>query len=245
MTRRSGQERTTPPPLLWLKQRWGATTAAKAIRTGTGSWGGKKSLFLLTLGHFPWIYPGFTPTCLLPNGSWSLSCCAGILSRMRRVYFMRIWSPSVMWLYPGPCASCRTWPGTPAPFSRSWSWSSRPPTRGSGGCRARSAGCSRPAPSWTPNRRQCVSTPLSVIIMNHYYCVSHGDGQGLRVSRAALKENCTRKTHEEEEEKPASFSTFHPQVRAGLKLSSENEIKIKSGKFTSTSYSMKTSHLLL
>lgn len=91
------------------------------------------------------------------------------------------WSPSVTWLCPGPCGSCRTWPNMPAPFSRSWKATWRPPTSGSEGFRGKSPNYSSAAPSWTPNRRQCVSTPLHTRAR-----------RGARVLLLSLRRPCTR-----------------------------------------------------
>lgn len=168
---------------------WGASAAAaeaEVRKTGSGAEGRE-----LLRAHSWVTFVGFIPrstttTCHLPNASWNLSCCAGIKSQTRRVCFSRIWSPSVMWLCLGPCGSCRTWPSMPAPYSRSWKTTSRPPTSGSGGCRAKSTNFSRLAPSWTPNRRQCVSN-VTLTLSYPFYVVS--------CLRATLREG--KKSHEE------------------------------------------------
>lgn len=138
---------------------WGASAAAEFRQPGSGAEGRE-----LLCAHFWVTFVGFIPrstaTCHLPKESWNHSCYAGIKSQTRRVCCSRIWSPSVMWLCPGPCASCRTWPNMLAPYSRNWKTTSRPPTSGSGGCRTKSANFSRLAPSWIPNRRQCVSNVM-------------------------------------------------------------------------------------
>lgn len=63
-----------------------------------------------------------------------------------------------MWRCPGPCGSCRTWPNMPAPYSKSWRTTSRPPPSESVGFRVKLANFNRPVPNWTPSRRQCVSS---------------------------------------------------------------------------------------
>lgn len=128
----------------WIQINW--------IR-GWGEW----TTFCSLLGDFLLDLSPSPPTCHLPNDSWNLSYCAGIRSQTREVCFSRIWSPSVMWLYLGPCGSCRTWPNMPAPYSRSWKTTSHPPACGSAGCSGRFTNFSRAAPSWTRSRRQCVS----------------------------------------------------------------------------------------
>ncbi len=143
---------------------WGASAAAEFRKAGSGA-EGRELLSARSWVTFVGFIPRSTPTCHLPKESWNPSCCAGIKSQTRRVCFSRIWSPSVMWLYLGPYGSCRTWPDMPAPYSRSWKTTSHPPTTGSGGCRIRLTNFSRPAPSWTPNRRQCVSTRLSYYLL--------------------------------------------------------------------------------
>ncbi len=96
--------------------------------------------------------------CHLPSGSWSPSGCADARTRMRRVSCSRTCAPSVMWLCPEPCASCRIWPNTPARSSRTWSTSWSPRTGASVRSGRRWAGSRRPPARSTPNRRQCVST---------------------------------------------------------------------------------------
>lgn len=161
MTRRRserGAQQSSP----WQMKGWGASAAAELRKAGSGSEGGQQ-LSAHSWVTFCWISSPLqsTTTCHLPKESWNPGYCAGIEPRARRrVSFSRIWSPSVMWLCPGPCGSCRTWPNMPAPYSRSWKTTWRPPTSGSGVCRGKLHTSSSAAPSWTLNRRQCVSTPL-------------------------------------------------------------------------------------
>lgn len=128
---------------------------------------GRELLCAHSWDTFAGFRPRSAPICHLPNDSWNLTYFAGIKSQTRTVYFTRTWSPSVMWLYLGLCGSCRTSPNMPAPYSKSWKTTSRPQTSGSGDSRVKLTNFSRPALSWTPNRRQCVSSYFDLCWLLH------------------------------------------------------------------------------